>query len=110
MDEDLCMFDPELVPAGIDTDAALAALADEPATGALWDMTAQVLSGRAGWRLNYDDEGTYAWFFGLEGQGLLAVTVEPTAFSATTTVLMRSTRRTQRESFGTGRAASRKRS
>lgn len=76
MDENLCMFDPEPVPAGIDTDAALSALADEPATGALWAMTAQVLGGRAGWRLNYDDEGTYAWFFGLEGQGLLAVTVE----------------------------------
>lgn len=57
MDESLCMFDPEPVSAGIDTDSALAALADESAIGALWAMTAEVLSERAGWHLNYDDEG-----------------------------------------------------
>ena len=68
------MFAPEPVPIGLDTDAALA---EDAATGAVWAMTAQVLSGRAGWRLNYDADGTYAWFFGLEERGLLAVTAEP---------------------------------
>jgi hypothetical protein len=74
--EDLIMFDPQPVPNGLDTEAALAMLQAEPATGALWAMTEQILHGRAGWRLEHGDDGTYGWFFGLEGQGLLAVTVE----------------------------------